>query len=134
MARPRKNPIFRSPNPGMGQGETQAISQATGWRYEHDETDEQIDAIELLINQVRVESGAATDNDGRDDEGMPLRGATFSWTRDEDGNMVIATMYVVDGPPDSVVSPGAGLPPVTGKAWANEVWKIAPDGAVSEGD
>lgn len=128
-----KNTIFRFPNPGTGQGEMQAISEATGWRYEHDETDEQIDAIELLISQVRVESGAATDNDGRDDLGLPLRGATFSWSRDADGNMVISTMYVEDGPADSVVSPGAGFDPVEGKRWVTETWKIAPDGSVSEG-
>jgi hypothetical protein len=129
-----KNEIFRSPNPGLGQGEMQAVSQTTGWRYEHDETDEQINAIELLINQVREDSGAATDNDGRDDDGMPLRGATFSWTRDEDGIVVISTMYVEDGPADSVVSPGGGHEPVEGKQWVSETWKIALDGSVSEGD
>jgi hypothetical protein len=128
------NEIFRTPNPDLGQGEMQAISQNTGWRYEHDETDEQIAAIETLINQVRADSGADTDNDGRDDEGMPLRGATFSWTRDEEGNMVIGTMYVEDGPADSIVSPGGDFSPVEGKQWVSEVWKIAPDGTVSEGD
>ena len=129
-----KNKVFRSPNPGIGQGETQAVSEATGWRYEHDETDEQIDAIEKLVNQVRVESGAATDNDGRDDtDGTPLRGATFSWSRDDAGNVAISTMYVEDGPADSVVSPGAGYPPVEGKQWVSETWLIAPDGTVSEG-
>jgi hypothetical protein len=128
-----KNKIFRSPNPGVGQGETQAVSEKTGWRYEHDETDEQIDAIEQLITMVRVDSGAATDNDGRDDDGFPLRGATFSWALDEDGNVVISTMYVEDGPADSVVSPGGGLPPVEGKQWATETWRISPDGNVSEG-
>jgi hypothetical protein len=128
-----ENQIFRSPNPGLGQGENQAISQVTGWRYEHDETDEQINAIELLISQVRADSGADTDNDGKDDDGFPLRGATFSWSKDEDGNVVIATTYVEDGPEDSVVSPGGGADPVEGKQWVNEIWKIAPDGTVSEG-
>jgi hypothetical protein len=129
-----KNEIFRSPNPGLGSGEMQAVSQATGWRYEHDETDEQIAAIELLISQVRAESGAATDNDGReDDTGFPLRGATFSWGRDDEGNVVISTMSVEDGPADSVVSPGGGFAPVEGKQWKSETWKIAPDGTVSEG-
>jgi hypothetical protein len=127
------NEIFRSPNPGIGQGFSQAVSQATGWRYEHDETDEQINAIETLINQVRVDSGAATDNDGRDDNGFPLRGATFSWVKDEAGNIVISTMYVEDGPADSVVTPGGGADPVEGKQWATETWSIAPDGTVSEG-
>lgn len=129
-----ENQIFRSPNPGLGQGETQAVSQATGWRYEHDETDEQINAIELLINQVRTDSGAATDNDGLDDDGLPLRGATFSWTKDEEGNIVISTMYVEDGPEDSVVSHGPDKNDVmTGKQWVTETWSIAPDGTVSEG-
>lgn len=127
-----ENEIFRSPNPGVGQGENQAISQATGWRYEHDETDEQINALEKLMQQIRVESGAATDNDGRDDAGFPLRGATFSWTRDEDGNVVVGTMYVEDGPADSVVSPGGDMPAVEGKQWVTEVWNIAPDGNVTE--
>jgi hypothetical protein len=129
-----KNDIFRSPNAELGQGETQAVSQATGWRYEHDETDEQINAIEKLIGQVRADSGADTDNDGRDDEGLPLRGATFSWTRDADGNMIIGTMYVIDGPADSIVSPGGDYEPAFGKQWASETWKIAPDGTVSEAD
>ena len=108
------NEIFRSPN-------------------EHDETDEQINAIETLINQVRADSGAATDNDGRDDAGFPLRGATFSWTKDADGNIVIGTLSVEDGPADSVVSPGGDFPPVEGKQWVTETWVIAPDGTVSEG-
>ena len=126
------NEIFRSPNPDLGQGEMQAVSQATGWRYEHDETDAQISAIETLIKQVRADSGADTDNDGRDDDGMPLRGATFSWTRDEDGNMVIGTMYVEGGPADSIVSPGGDYEPVAGKQWVTETWSIATDGTVSE--
>jgi hypothetical protein len=130
----KKNQIFRSPNPGVGQGENQAISQATGWRYEHDETDEQINAIEALIAHVREESGAATDNDGRDEQGFPLRGATFSWTVNEDGYVVIGTLYVEDGPADAVVSPGAGAEPVTGKQWAAETWMISSDGTVEEAD
>lgn len=128
-----KNKVFRSPNPGLGKGKNQAISEKTGWRYEHDETDEQIDAIELLISQVRADSGADTDNDGRDDAGFPLRGATFSWTTDDDGNVHISTMSVEDGPEDSVVSPGGGFPSATGKQWKSETWVIAPDGTVSEG-
>jgi hypothetical protein len=129
-----KNKIFRSPNPGLGQGKMQAVSEKTGWRYEHDETDAQIDAIETLIESVRNDSGAATDNDGReDDTGLPLRGATFTWNTDEEGNVVISTIYAEDGPADSVVSPGGGFEPVSGKQWTNEVWKIAPDGTVSEG-
>lgn len=126
-----KSNIFRSPNPGLGQGEMQAVSEATGWRYEHDETDEQIAAIELLINQVRADSGAATDNDGVDDDGLALRGATFSWTRDEDGSIVIGTTYAEDGPADSVAVGRSG--PVEGKQWVSETWNIAPDGTVSEG-
>lgn len=110
------NAIFRSPNPDLGQGEMQAVSQATGWRYEHDETDEQINAIELLINQVRADSGAATDNDGKDENGNVLRGATFSWSRDEEGNVVIGTSYQQQGSTD----------------WVSEVWTISPDGMVSE--
>jgi hypothetical protein len=127
-----KNNIFRSPNPGLGQGEMQAVSEATGWRYEHDETDEQINAIETLIASVRSDSGADTDNDGRDDQGIPLRGATFSWTKDEAGNVLISTMYAEDAK-DSVISPGGGFDPVEGKAWVTETWQIAPDGTVSEG-
>jgi hypothetical protein len=128
-----KSKIFRSPNPGLGSGEMQAVSEATGWRYEHDETDEQIDAIETLVNQVRADSGAATDNDGLDDDGLPLRGATFSWVREGD-DILISTMYVEDGPEDSVVSNGPNKEDVlAGKQWVSETWKIAPDGTVSEG-
>lgn len=132
-----QNVVIRKANPGQGQGQMRAISQRTGWEYEHDETDEQIDAIEGLIAQIREQSGAATDNDGRDEQGLPLRGATFSFTSTTDkgvGDIIIGTAYCEDGPADSVVNPGAGFPVVTGKQWVSEAWRITPDGKVTADD
>jgi hypothetical protein len=101
MAPASKNSILRKPNPGMGQGSMRAISFRTGWEYEHDETDEQIDAIEGLIAQVRAEPGKEK--------------ATFSWsssTDDGEGDVRIGCTYLEDG------------------LWVSEEWVIDPAGRV----
>jgi len=135
-----KNTVIRRPTPihstspdgaprSRGQGLYTAISARTGWEYEHDETDEQIDAIEEMIAKIRDEEGVSVANNGKDASGLPLRGATFSWNVDEDGNVVIGTTYVEDG--DGVVSVGSRQ--IEGKVWVAETWVISPDGKVKGG-
>jgi len=108
-----ENVVIRQPNPGQGQGETRAISARTTWQYEHDETDQQIDFIELKIAEIREQEGVMQGSPGI------KRGATFSWTSDTDsgeGNIKLGTMYKQDGSGD----------------WVCEWWIIAPDGTVTE--
>lgn len=113
----------------VGQGSTTATSAKTGWVYEHDETDAQINAIEGLIEQVRDQAAA----DGPPAPGAPKRGDTFSWsstTPEGEGIIVIGTAYVEPG--DGVVNLGAaGIH--TGFVWAEERWEIDPDGTVRAG-
>lgn len=125
------NVVIRRDNPGLGQGHQKAISARTAWEYEHDETDEQIDAIEKLIIDTRNESGAATDNDGRDDvTGHVLKGATFSWNVEvETGDVVISTQWTEPG--EGVVNLGSkGI--LEASVWVNQVWRISRDGTVTE--
>lgn len=107
------NVVIRNSNPGQGQGLMRAISARTAWEYEHDETDEQIDAIEELILTVREDEAVqAGDRDTK-------RGSTFSWSSDTNsgvGNIKIGTMHK---------DAGTGL-------WDSEAWDIAPDGTVTE--
>lgn len=118
--------IIRRPNPGKGQGESQAISSRTGWEYEHDESDAQINAIEEIILSTRQESGAAHDNDGIDDEtGHVLKGATFSWNVDADGDVILATSWTEPG--EGVVNLGKrGL--LEGAVWRTQRWAIDREG------
>jgi len=118
--------VIRRPGAAKGQSGVQAIS-ARGWEYEHGETDAQIAAIEGLIDQVRVESGASDENKGTcETTGGCLRGTHFSWNVDRDGNVVIGTTYTERG--DGVVSyRGAQLP---GFVWVSETWTISPAGKV----
>lgn len=107
-----QNVVIRKPNPGQGQGDMRAISQRTGWEYEHDETDEQIDRIEEIILGVREEEAVQM--------GDPFhkRGVTFSWTSTTDsgeGNILLAMAYrQADG------------------LWAQETWNIRSDGTVED--
>jgi hypothetical protein len=110
------NVVIRRPNPGKGQGLTQAISARTGWEYEHDETDEQIDAIEGLIAQHRAQPGHEED--------------TFSWTSSTgDGEGVIRIGTTYHEPGDGVVNLGNGQL-LEGRVWVTETWEIDPDGTV----
>lgn len=119
--------IFRRPNPGVGQSDVQAISGRTGWEYEHGETDAQIHAIEEIILSTREESGAAVDNDGRDDvTGAPLKGATFTFNVDKDGDVIIGTSWVVEG--DGVVNLGSRFGLLEGYVWKTQLWIIDPEG------
>lgn len=117
-----KNVVIRRPNPGIGQGVTSAISARTGWQYEHDETNEQIDAIEQIIAEVREAEGISQGSSQAE------RGATFTWTSDTDsgeGNIRLATAYVVPGDGEVNIR-GVRL---TGKVWTHDVWLISPDGS-----
>lgn len=107
------NVVIRKENPGQGQGTMRAVSARTGWEYEHDETDDQIDAIEGIIAQVR-EEGSIDENSPGDS-----RGALFSWTSDTnkgEGNITLATMYKENG----------------SDLWTCESWIIAPGGSITE--
>lgn len=99
-----KNIVIRRPNPGVGQGREQATSQRTGWLYEHDETDAQIDAIESTIASFR--------------EGHPT--ATFSWNVDTagSGNLRLQATYPTN--------------PARSE-WTTETWYLAPDGTTIAG-
>lgn len=109
-----------------GQGSTTAVSARTGWEYEHDETDAQINAIEDLILDVREQEGVGLGASPAD------RGAVFTWsssTNDGEGVISIATTYAVPG--DGSVSLG-GRGVLEGHVWATEAWEIDPDGTVRE--
>jgi hypothetical protein len=99
--------VIRRPGAEKGQGETQAISQR-GWEYEHDETDEQIAAIENMIDTIRLEEGVVMG------DSYNKRGVVFSWSRQEDGSILIGTTYKGDD-----------------DLWISETWEIAPDGTVT---
>lgn len=127
------NVIIRRPGPsrangGVGQSDEQAISAATGWEYEHGETDEQINAIEGLIQEARTESGASHDNLGTcPDTGHCLLGSTFSWTVDADGDVILSAAFTKDEP-GSVVNIRGTL--LADAAWASHTWVIGTDGTV----
>lgn len=104
-----KNVVIREPNPGQGSGQHRAISARTSWQYEHDETDEQIDVIEEIILSIRAEEGIETGSSLLD------RGATFSWSPTEDGNIHLGEMHKGDD-----------------DLWICEFWIIAPDGSIVE--
>jgi len=140
VAQEAKNVVIRRPSPPVpgggrerfggtkGQGSTTAISARTGWEYEHDETDEQIDAIEELILKVRKENGVT--------QGCSpaLKGAVVSWnssTDDGDGDIIVGMTWAVPG--DGEVNLGSrGI--LEGHVWATQKYTIAPDGTVTEGE
>lgn len=129
------NVVIRKDNPGQGQGRTRAISQRTGWEYEHDETDAQIDAYEDLVKQVRIDGGVTEENRGLSGEGLPLKGHTFSHsssTEYGEGDIIVATAYVEDSP-DLTSAVNAGFPygVVFGKRWVSECWRIDKQGNVT---
>lgn len=117
-----KNVVIRSENPGVGNGRHKATSQRTGWEYEHDETDEQIDAIEDLIETIRAEEGVTPDSP------QTTRGVTFTWNSKGPGkaDVVIGTAGVVPG--DGVVNARGQI--LEGAVWQSETWTIKPDGTV----
>lgn len=122
-----ENVVIRRESPDLGQGVTQAISARTGWEYEHDETNAQIDAIEDLILTIREEEA------GRAPValGALKRGDTFTWTSstDEgDGVITIGTAYIEAG--EGVANLGRlGL--LEGHVWVQETWQIDPAGKVT---
>lgn len=125
------NVIIRRPSPskangGKGQSDEQAISAATGWEYEHGETDDQINAIEALILGARASSGASHENKGSCDEGRCLRGAAFSWSF-VGGNVKIGTSYME--PLEGGVANHRGVTH-DGFGWVAETWVIDPAGNV----
>jgi hypothetical protein len=102
-----------------------AVSQRTGWEYEHDETDAQIDAIENLILGIRETEGIKL----RDPASK--RGATFTWGSSTDegvGDITIGTSYVVAGE-GTVNMRGTTL---ENSVWKTERWLISPEGEVTE--
>jgi hypothetical protein len=88
-----------------------------GCEYENSETDEQITALEGLMDQHRSQPGHEED--------------VFSWSSENGrlnrGRVHVGTVYMVDG--DGVVNHRGALH--EGKVWQSESWVVDLDGTVS---
>lgn len=129
------NVVIRKDNPQQGQGRSRAISQRTGWEYEHDETDAQIDAYEDLVVEVRKDGGVTEENRGLGNDGLPMKGHTFSHsstTEYGEGDIIVATAWVEDSPNNTdAVNAGFPVGVVYGKRWVSECWRIDTKGKVT---